>query len=521
MAKRALAKMFLEKGIITAKNFKSPILLRCKKWSPMYCDMRMCTSHPDLMRTIKSMYTARYHVSGIDCVVGVATGGLMHAQNIAEGMNLPSGYIRTEVKAHGKGKVIEGLEDVLGKVVLLVEDVVTTGESVLRNYDILMKAGAKKVIVTCLFTYNFNEAKEAFDKAGTVLDSLIDINDVMPEMEAKIGNMDYLSLEEWVDDPDAWFEHNKITFDLGFLTYLRRTAAQTKSRICMGLDPVIEALPEIYRKEGIVGYGKFIKDLINYMHKRGVSPGAYKMNHGFYEAYDNPLKKNFAGSAVLADLMLLVGQTAPTILDFKRGDIGKSSANYAKVGFENWGADSVTIAPYMGTDSAEPFTKYCNINSPKGAWVLCKTSNPGSKDLQTLKVGDERKYLYEMTAALIIKWAENHPGVGAVAGGNSIAELSHIARLFAGKNIPLLIPGVGSQGGTVPEVVEALLNAHFELDLALINLSSGLTHPWYKDASSVIPSPEECFEIVVNTLIELNKQVDEAKAKFFIAVAAV
>jgi len=106
----------------------------------------------------------------------------------------------------------------------------------------------------------------------------------------------------------------------------------------------------------------------------------------------------------------------------------------------------------------------------------------------------------------VIGWANGKPGVGVVAAGNSLEELATLGRLFAGKDIPLLIPGVGKQGGSAKEVVQVLRETGFELSLARINLSSGLTHPWYKEGVSN-PPINECIDMVVDTLANLNEQV--------------
>ena len=118
------------------------------------------------------------------------------------------------------------------------------------------------------------------------------------------------------------------------------------------------------------------------------------------------------------------------------------------------------------------------------------------------------RLVYEHVADNVIEWAKGKPGVGAVTAGNSPEELMVLGKMFAGKNIPLLIPGVGkSQGGDANEVANILRESGYELGLARINLSSGLTHPWYKPGQPN-PSISECIDIIIETLRSLNEKVN-------------
>jgi orotidine-5'-phosphate decarboxylase len=137
----------------------------------------------------------------------------------------------------------------------------------------------------------------------------------------------------------------------------------------------------------------------------------------------------------------------PVILDVKRGDIGSTAEQYAREAFERYKADAVTVNPYMGFDSIEPWLAY----SDRGVFLLCRTSNPGGADLQMLDVGGEK--LYERVARLAAgPW--NHGGeLGLVVGATVPAELARVRALAPG--LPLLVPGIGAQGGDVQATVSA------------------------------------------------------------------
>ena len=146
----------------------------------------------------------------------------------------------------------------------------------------------------------------------------------------------------------------------------------------------------------------------------------------------------------------------PVILDAKRGDIGSTAEQYAKEAFERYGADAVTLSPFMGFDSIEPYLAYHG----KGAFLLCRTSNPGGDDLQTQRLAsvEGQPLLYEHVARLAQgPWNKNGQ-LGLVVGATFPAELAAV-RARIGADMPLLVPGVGAQGGDVQATVEAGCNA--------------------------------------------------------------
>jgi len=137
----------------------------------------------------------------------------------------------------------------------------------------------------------------------------------------------------------------------------------------------------------------------------------------------------------------------PVILDAKRGDIGATAERYAREAFERYGADAVTLSPFMGLDSIEPFLGYAG----RGAFLLCRTSNPGGAELQMLEVGGER--LYERIARLAAGPWNRSGQLGLVVGATYPAELARVRALAP--ELPLLVPGIGAQGGDVAASVRA------------------------------------------------------------------
>jgi len=134
------------------------------------------------------------------------------------------------------------------------------------------------------------------------------------------------------------------------------------------------------------------------------------------------------------------------VLDAKRGDIGSTAEQYAREAFERYRADAVTVNPYMGFDSVEPW-----LGHGRGVFLLCRTSNPGGADLQSLEVGGER--LYERVARLAAGPWNRGGELGLVVGATVPAELARVRALAPG--LPLLVPGIGAQGGDVEATVAA------------------------------------------------------------------
>lgn len=505
MEKENLIKLLLRYGIIKT-NFREPITFKSGIISPIYCNFRECSSHPDLMEIICYGFTQMLQKDA-DGIVGVATGAISHASYLALTHNLPSGYIRPDAKAkdYGLKNLIEGI-DVSGKNIVVIEDLVSTAGSVINNAKIVQQHGAKNISLFSIFSYDMKRSKDELKEANFSLESILTVHDVMPYMTEVLSPADFANLEDWVRDPEGWFGRHKTEFNFGFLTTLRKSTKSTGSIICMGLDPVIDALPEEYTKDGIDGAVQFYILLIATMKARGILPAMFKPNDGFYAKHKS-LGEGYKALNRLVNFISDDCKSIPILSDAKRGDIGKSSQNYAEQYFmddDKW--DAITISPFMGSDSIGPFTNCCNSLYEKGVYILNKTSNPGSKDFQMLKMADGR-YLYQHVSDKIAEWAKGKPGVGAVAGGTSLEELRTILSFYAGKNIPVLVPGVGAQGGSAKDVANIAREVGFELSLLRINSSSGLTHPWYKKPGDPIPSTSECIEMCIAELQKLNDEV--------------
>ena len=284
---------------------------------------------------------------------------------------------------------------------------------------------------------------------------------------------------------------------MNYLELLKQSAENAGNILCMGLDPVMDALPR--GEKGVTRrITNYFEEIFGEMKKRGIRVAAFKPNLGYYAQLDRPMEGKFDGSLALAETIRMIRDLFPdtlVILDSKRGDIATSSLNYAKEAFNVWTADCVTVSPYMGTDSVMPFAF-----EDRGMYILNRTSNPGGKDLQN-KIEQSGEPFYLTVAEAIAMWHGEHSGIGAVVGATNLKEFEDISAYYADKNVPLLIPGVGSQGGTAPEVMALMKKVGYPLYLARINSSSGLTHPWKKG-----PAPEDYLERVFAGLNKLTKE---------------
>ncbi|MCK9546959.1 MAG: orotidine-5'-phosphate decarboxylase [Sphaerochaeta sp.] len=284
---------------------------------------------------------------------------------------------------------------------------------------------------------------------------------------------------------------------MNWADHLRESAESAGNIVCMGLDPIAQALPiqgdDFYRSSTESFFALFTM-----MKRQGLSVAAFKPNLGYWQAEDRARSGIFDGSRALGDVLAMIEEHfphTPVILDSKRGDIATSSHNYAREAFVSWQADAVTVAPYMGSDSVLPFIDFAE----HGVYLLNRTSNPGGKDLQNL-VLDDRRPLYLEVARQIAAYNGRRGQVGAVVGATNLTELSEIATFYKDERIPLLIPGVGSQGGSAGEVITILRQIGYPLPLVRINSSSGLTHPWKRG-----PAPDDWLarcEAAIASLIE-------------------
>ncbi|GIS57224.1 MAG: hypothetical protein CM1200mP1_11620 [Candidatus Neomarinimicrobiota bacterium] len=165
----------------------------------------------------------------------------------------------------------------------------------------------------------------------------------------------------------------------------------------------------------------------------------------------------------LEETMQYIGSDVITVGDAKRGDIGNTAKQYAMSLFDHFGFDSVTLSPFLGFDSIKPF-----VDDPKkGAFILCRTSNLSASEIQDLRL-ESREFLYEQIAKTAVKWNENN-NVGLVVGA-TVPEEIHRVREIA-HNLPLLIPGIGAQGGDLKKSMKY----GNQNGVALINISRGIS----------------------------------------------
>lgn len=232
---------------------------------------------------------------------------------------------------------------------------------------------------------------------------------------------------------------------------------QKKSFLCVGLDTDIEKIPPHLRDEEDPIFS-FNKAIIDATHPFCV---AYKPNIAFYEVY------GLQGWKSLERTMRYLNTHYPkmfTIADAKRGDIGNTSSRYAKAFFETLDFDALTIAPYMGRDSVEPFLEF----KDKHAILLALTSNPGAFDFQTK--GGEGQELYKEVLK-ISKTYKNSENLMYVVGATQASFLEEIRQILP--NRFLLIPGVGAQGGSLQEVCKYGMTQDVGL---LVNSSRGIIY---------------------------------------------
>jgi len=218
---------------------------------------------------------------------------------------------------------------------------------------------------------------------------------------------------------------------MNFTEKLLNISLKNNSLVCVGLDPDPAQMPAGI---SVLEFNKAIID---------ATAGlvcAYKLNFAFYEAL------GAEGYKALKASIDCVPDDIPVIGDAKRSDIGNTAKAYAAAIFDELGCDAATVNPYLGYDSIEPFTRY----KDKGVFILCRTSNPGSADFQSLRLGDNGSTMFEIVAQKAEEWNE-YGNIGLVVGATNPEELKLIRQQHP--HIPLLIPGIGAQGGDLEKAV--------------------------------------------------------------------
>lgn len=215
-----------------------------------------------------------------------------------------------------------------------------------------------------------------------------------------------------------------------FFEQLEARSRDADSLVCVGLDPDFRK----HRAEDVAAFNRAIVE------ETAEYTACYKPNIAFYEQWGIP------GLRALEDTLKAIPASIPVICDAKRGDMGNTSEAYARALFETWGFGAATVNAYQGSDAVAPFLAYPD----KAIFVLCRTSNPGSREFQEQRLENGRQ-LYQHLALTVTSWS---PNVGLVVGATAPAELADVRRLVP--ETPLLIPGVGAQGGQPGDVVRSV-----------------------------------------------------------------
>jgi uridine monophosphate synthetase len=232
-----------------------------------------------------------------------------------------------------------------------------------------------------------------------------------------------------------------------FFSFLERRVDDSSSLLCVGLDPHVSDLPEPTAESAL----RFCLDLVKQTARYAA---AFKPNAAFFEAF------GAEGWDALSELIqgiqsesTRLGSMIPVILDAKRGDIASTAEAYARSAFQNLGAHAITLSPYLGRDSIDPFLSV----KERGVFLLCKTSNPGASDLQDVSVVATSHVggpipLYEYVAYLAQQWNTGN-NIGLVVGATQPEALTRVRA--AAPDLWFLVPGVGAQGGDLATALQS------------------------------------------------------------------
>jgi orotidine-5'-phosphate decarboxylase len=235
--------------------------------------------------------------------------------------------------------------------------------------------------------------------------------------------------------------------DGSFRDRLLAAMATNDTLLCVGLDPDPVRFPPSIRDAGDIA-AAILAFNARIIEATCDVVCAYKPNLAFYLAHGAP------GIEALQATRKLIPDHIPAILDAKIGDVSNTTAAYAEAVFDTLSFDAVTVNPYLGEDALEPFLKRAGA----GIIVLCKTSNPGSGDVQDLHIGQHGTALYLNVAAMVATWNERWPAdLGLVVGATFPAELANVRDICP--DLPILLPGVGAQAGELSGAVEAGIDA--------------------------------------------------------------
>lgn len=268
---------------------------------------------------------------------------------------------------------------------------------------------------------------------------------------------------------------------MNFINKLNACWNTNNSLLCVGLDPNWEKIPDQIKNTEQPVF-EFCKAIIDATHDLVC---AYKPQIAYFAGIS-------AEDQLEATLNYLRSTYPhiPIILDSKRGDIGSTASMYAKEAFVRYQADAVTVNPYMGKDSAQPFLDY----KDKGTVLLCRTSNPGAQDIQDLEV--DGKPIYEKVATMISQDWNSNKNCSIVVGATWPEQMQKL-RSICGE-MPFLVPGVGAQGGNVEAIVKAGQTANGTG--LMINSSRAILY-----ASNANNFAQAARKVAIDTRDEINK----------------
>jgi len=271
---------------------------------------------------------------------------------------------------------------------------------------------------------------------------------------------------------------------MNFKKKLDKIIAKSNSLLSIGLDPELSKIPKslLSLEDPLFQFNKAIIDATFDL------VCVYKPNTAFYEAYGiegiESLKKTI-------EYIKTSYPEIPIIADAKRADIGRTSEKYAKSVFDYFGCDAVTVNPYLGLDSIEPFLKY----EDKGIIVLCRTSNPSASDFQDLMIGNNPLYIH--VAKKVVEWDKKYHNCLMVVGATWPEQLKEIRKIAPG--MFFLVPGIGSQGGDLKKTLHyGLTNSRSGL---IIHSSSAIIY-----ASSENDFAQKAREAAKTLRDEINKE---------------
>lgn len=245
------------------------------------------------------------------------------------------------------------------------------------------------------------------------------------------------------------------------MTFMEKLSAawqRSGSLVCVGLDPDLSKMPECVKHSGkpIFEFNRAIIDAT------ADSVCCYKPQAAYYAGQnaDDQL-------AMTIDYIREKYPEIPVILDAKRADIGATTAMYAKEAFERFQADAVTVNPYMGMDALKPFLDHAE----KGVIILCRTSNPGAAEIQDVKLADGKEMFLHVAELASTSWNFNR-NIALVTGATFPEQLGAVRRVVG--DMPLLVPGVGAQGGDIAAVIRNGLDSNG--NGLMINSSRGIIY---------------------------------------------